>query len=233
MQISVGDLDIRHDYLVATGSAVKAVWSTSGRTMPCSGWCVAIISVAIEYSTPSRNLVATSLHLYTATGANQTRSMHEHARLALTAAVTAAALSFSGAADAAVRLPPIDRGMPSIAAMFANKSMYHTDPNRCERAYVGNTIGQANAVSDKELDLRQCKLAKADLSGKTLAGALLVDADLQEANLQEAVLTKVCQNVHDVPFSCTCITNNQHTYMVVVFHQFIHRAHPDYSDTHR
>lgn len=56
---------------------------------------------------------------------------------------------------------------------------------------MGNTIGQANAVSDKELDLRQCKLAKADLSGKTLAGALLVDADLEGANLQEAVLTKV------------------------------------------
>lgn len=70
-----------------------------------------------------------------------------------------------------------------------------TDPNRCERAYVGNTIGQANAVSDKELDLRQCKLAKADLSGKTLAGALLVDADLEGANLQEAVLTKVLQGI--------------------------------------
>lgn len=83
-------------------------------------------------------------------------------------------LAFTPApAGAAVRLPPIDN-----------------DPARCERAFVGNTIGQANAVSDKILDLRQCKLAKADLSGKTLAGALLVDADLSGATLRETVLTK-------------------------------------------
>lgn len=76
-------------------------------------------------------------------------------------------------AEAAIRLPPIDR-----------------DPKRCERAFVGNTIGQANAVSDRVLDLRECDLAKADLAGKTLSGALLVDASLQGANLQEAVLSK-------------------------------------------
>ncbi|KAI7840618.1 hypothetical protein COHA_005640 [Chlorella ohadii] len=64
------------------------------------------------------------------------------------------------------------------------------DPNRCERAYVGNTIGQANAVSDKVLDLRFCKLAGANLRGKTLSGALIADADLSGANLQEAVFTK-------------------------------------------
>lgn len=70
------------------------------------------------------------------------------------------------------------------------------DPKRCERAFVGNTIGQANAVSDKVLDLRECNLAKADLAGKTLSGALLVDASLQDANLQEAVLSKVGPLLH-------------------------------------
>jgi hypothetical protein len=29
-------------------------------------------------------------------------------------------------------------------------------PDRCDRGFVGNTIGQANAVSDKILDLRLC-----------------------------------------------------------------------------
>ena len=48
--------------------------------------------------------------------------------------------------------------------------MAPADPNRCERAFVGNTIGQANAVSDKILDLRFCMLGGKDLSGKTLSG---------------------------------------------------------------
>eukprot|EP00775_Hariotina_reticulata_P012746 gene12746-12875_t len=85
------------------------------------------------------------------------------------------ALSLVGAAPALAefKLPPIS-----------------SDPNRCERGYVGNTIGQANAVSDKVLDLRKCDYAGKNLSGKTLAGALLADADLSNTNLQEAVLTK-------------------------------------------
>ncbi len=49
---------------------------------------------------------------------------------------------------------------------------------------------QANAVSDKILDLRKCSYKGANLSGKTLAGALLSDADLSGTNLTEAVLTK-------------------------------------------
>ncbi len=52
------------------------------------------------------------------------------------------------------------------------------DPNRCDRAFVGNTIGQANAVSDKVLDLRECVVAGKNLKGLTLSGALLVGADL-------------------------------------------------------
>lgn len=76
-------------------------------------------------------------------------------------------------AQATFRLPPIA-----------------SDPNRCERGYTGNTIGQANAVSDKVLDLRQCVYKGANLSGKTLSGALMSEADYSDANLQEAVLTK-------------------------------------------
>lgn len=76
-------------------------------------------------------------------------------------------------AESNVRLPPLD-----------------TDPNRCLRAETGNTIGQANAVSDKILDLRFCDFTGKDLSSKTLSGALLSDAILKGANLQEAVMSK-------------------------------------------
>jgi hypothetical protein len=51
---------------------------------------------------------------------------------------------------------------------------------------------QANAVSDKVLDLRKCDYTGKNLSGKTLAGALLSETNLSNTNLQEAVLTKVC-----------------------------------------
>jgi uncharacterized protein YjbI with pentapeptide repeats len=50
---------------------------------------------------------------------------------------------------------------------------------------------QANAVSDKVLDLRKCDYTGKNLSGKTLAGALLSETNLSNTNLQEAVLTKV------------------------------------------
>ena len=64
------------------------------------------------------------------------------------------------------------------------------DPNRCERAFTGNTIGQANAVSDRLLDLRACKLPGAKLDGKTLSGALMADGVFDGASLVEAVLSK-------------------------------------------
>eukprot|EP00882_Tetradesmus_deserticola_P015335 GHRQ01016335.1.p1 GENE.GHRQ01016335.1~~GHRQ01016335.1.p1 ORF type:complete len:196 (+),score=65.67 GHRQ01016335.1:434-1021(+) len=51
-------------------------------------------------------------------------------------------------------------------------------------------LPQANAVSDKVLDLRRCDYSGKDLSGKTLAGALLSDTDMSNTNLREAVLTK-------------------------------------------
>lgn len=91
----------------------------------------------------------------------------------VSAAALALSLSFAPMASAEFRLPPIDK-----------------DPARCDRGFVGNTIGQANAVSDKLLDLRQCKFIGADLKAKVLAGALMSDADFSKADMKEAVLTK-------------------------------------------
>ena len=91
--------------------------------------------------------------------------------------------------------------MCALTPTTSPKTKTKKDPNRCERGYVGNTIGQANAVSDRLLDLRKCSYKGANLSGKTLSGALMSDADLSETNLQEAVLTKVCSLVVVV---CVC-----------------------------
>lgn len=55
---------------------------------------------------------------------------------------------------------------------------------------MGNTIGQANAVSDKLLDLRGCKYDGKSLAGKTLSGALMVNASFKGADLTEAVMSK-------------------------------------------
>ena len=49
---------------------------------------------------------------------------------------------------------------------------------------------QANAVSDKVLDLRMCDFSGKDLSGKTLSGALLENAKLPNSNLREAIFSK-------------------------------------------
>lgn len=87
--------------------------------------------------------------------------------------LAATSLILSPPALAEMRLPPLD-----------------SDPNRCERAFVGNTIGQANAVSDKVLDLRFCILSGKNLKANNLSGALLSDTDLSNANLQEAVMSK-------------------------------------------
>ncbi|XP_021295627.1 thylakoid lumenal 17.4 kDa protein, chloroplastic [Herrania umbratica] len=67
-----------------------------------------------------------------------------------------------------------------------------TEPNRCERAFVGNTIGQANGVYDKPLDLRFCDYAneKSNLKGKSLAAALMSDAKFDGADMSEAVMSK-------------------------------------------
>ncbi|MCO5614756.1 hypothetical protein L7F22_069040 [Adiantum nelumboides] len=78
-------------------------------------------------------------------------------------------------ASAAVRLPPLSK-----------------DPNRCERAFVGNTIGQANGVADKLLDLRFCDYSndKTNLKGKTLSAALMSDAKFDGADMTEVTMSK-------------------------------------------
>ncbi|EPS73570.1 hypothetical protein M569_01185, partial [Genlisea aurea] len=67
-----------------------------------------------------------------------------------------------------------------------------TEANRCERAYIGNTIGQANGVYDKPLDLRFCDYTndKSNLKGKSLAAALMSDAKFDGADMTEVVMSK-------------------------------------------
>ncbi|GMI96295.1 Thylakoid lumenal 17.4 kDa protein [Hibiscus trionum] len=64
-----------------------------------------------------------------------------------------------------------------------------TEPNR---AFVGNTIGQANGVYDKPLDLRFCDYTneKSNLKGKSLSAALMADAKFDGADMSEAVMSK-------------------------------------------
>ncbi|KAI4307075.1 hypothetical protein L6164_030305 [Bauhinia variegata] len=67
-----------------------------------------------------------------------------------------------------------------------------TEPNRCERAFIGNTIGQANGVYDKPLDLRFCDYTneKKNLKGKSLSAALVSDAKFDGADMTEVVMSK-------------------------------------------
>ncbi|KAK1267232.1 hypothetical protein QJS04_geneDACA000484 [Acorus gramineus] len=67
-----------------------------------------------------------------------------------------------------------------------------TDPNRCEQAFVGNTIGQANGVYDKPIDLRFCDYTneKSNLKGKSLAAALMSEAKFDGADMSEVVMSK-------------------------------------------
>ncbi|KAG0476163.1 hypothetical protein HPP92_013004 [Vanilla planifolia] len=66
------------------------------------------------------------------------------------------------------------------------------EPNRCERAFVGNTIGQANGVYDKPLDLRFCDYTndRTNLKGKSLAAALMSEAKFDGADMSEVVMSK-------------------------------------------
>lgn len=86
-----------------------------------------------------------------------------------------------------------------------------TDPNRCERAFVGNTIGQANGVYDKPIDIRFCDYTneKSNLKGKSLAAALMSDAIFDGADMSEVVMSKAYAvgasfkgNTPSHPFSC-------------------------------
>ncbi|XP_011044739.1 PREDICTED: thylakoid lumenal 17.4 kDa protein, chloroplastic-like [Populus euphratica] len=67
-----------------------------------------------------------------------------------------------------------------------------TEPDRCEKALGGNTIGQANGVYDKPIDLRFCDYTndKSKLEGKSLAAALTSDAKFDGADTSEVVVSK-------------------------------------------
>lgn len=57
---------------------------------------------------------------------------------------------------------------------------------------MGNTIGQANGVYDKPLDLRFCDYTneKTNLKGKSLAAALMSEAKFDGADMSEVVMSK-------------------------------------------
>lgn len=78
--------------------------------------------------------------------------------------------------------------------MFAMQRLppLSTEPNRCEKAFVGNTIGQANGVYDKPIDLRFCDYTndKSNLKGKSLAAALMSNAKFDGADMTEVVMSK-------------------------------------------
>lgn len=79
-----------------------------------------------------------------------------------------------------------------IVTGFQRLPPLSTEPNRCEKAFVGNTIGQANGVYDKPIDLRFCDYTndKSNLKGKSLAAALMSDAKFDGADMSEVVMSK-------------------------------------------
>eukprot|EP00249_Psilotum_nudum_P001318 c13751_g1_i2 orf=238-1293(-) len=82
---------------------------------------------------------------------------------------------------------------PSLAATKAPKlPPLSKEPNRCEKAFIGNTIGQANGVYDKPLDLRFCDYTndKSNLKGKALTAALMSDAKFDGADMSEVIMSK-------------------------------------------
>ena len=81
-------------------------------------------------------------------------------------------------------------------------------------------VVQANAVSDKLLDLRQCMFKGANLSGKVLSGALMSDADFSDTNMQEAVLTKVGRATN----VCVCVYHLTACYAVRPGYQVLYWA---------
>lgn len=57
---------------------------------------------------------------------------------------------------------------------------------------MGNTIGQANGVADRVLDLRKCDFSgdRSNLKGKTLSSALMSGASFDGADMTEVVMSK-------------------------------------------
>ncbi|KAL9678702.1 hypothetical protein QQ045_016551 [Rhodiola kirilowii] len=58
---------------------------------------------------------------------------------------------------------------PNKVDNFYRLPPFSTDPDTCERAFVGNTIGQANGVYDKAIDVSFCdyRNEKSKMKGKS------------------------------------------------------------------
>lgn len=109
----------------------------------------------------------------------------QHRQGVLSKAQESSALKFIGSLAAAAVLVA-----PQTALAAARLPPIDSDPNRCERAFVGNTLGMANAVSDKLLDLRSCVYTGKNLADKVLSGALVADADFSNTTMSNVTLTK-------------------------------------------
>ncbi|XP_059435328.1 thylakoid lumenal 17.4 kDa protein, chloroplastic [Corylus avellana] len=96
-----------------------------------------------------------------------------------------------GAACGVLAVWAVTAASPVIAANQRLPPL-STEPNRCEKAFVGNTIGQANGVYDKPIDLRFCDYTneKSNLKGKSLAAALMSDAKFDGADMTDVVMSK-------------------------------------------
>ncbi|XP_047967584.1 thylakoid lumenal 17.4 kDa protein, chloroplastic [Salvia hispanica] len=132
-------------------------------------------------SSPKPYHSASTLHLPTrircsnATDSSKSSNFKELRNVACGVLAVWAVTAVSPVIAAGQRLPPLS-----------------TEPDRCERAFVGNTIGQANGVYDKPLDLRFCDYTneKSNLKGKTLSAALMSDAKFDGADMTEVVMSK-------------------------------------------
>ncbi|CAM6127724.1 unnamed protein product [Calypogeia fissa] len=96
------------------------------------------------------------------------------------------ACGFCAALTVATALPSLANAKPPKLPPLS------TDPARCERAFDGNTIGQANGVSNIVLDLRFCDYTNdlTNLKGKTLSSALMAQAKFDGADMTEVVMSK-------------------------------------------
>jgi len=134
---------------------------------------------SVRASAPARTVVVASADRV---------SVGQKVAAGLAAVSLASALPAFADIGAALKLPPLD-----------------PDPNRCEKGFTGNTIGQSNGVSDKVLDMRFCVYDGKKLEGTTYGGSLMSDASYKGASFKESVFTKVYAGKSD--FTDADLTN--------------------------
>ncbi|GAY65085.1 hypothetical protein CUMW_238510 [Citrus unshiu] len=155
---------------------------------------MATISVPLSHNTSSRQHLSTIRHRF-----HFPRSSHSPLTIACSARRNSSESkeSFShlkelkGVACGFLAAWAVTAASPVIAANQRLPPL-STEPDRCERAFVGNTIGQANGIYDKPIDLRFCDYTneKSNLKGKSLAAALMSDAKFDGADMSEVVMSK-------------------------------------------